>query len=687
VTLPPPSPPPLPPPPLVLERRFAVLMTSAAFLLALAVAWGQKARRAGRSWLRSAWRAALAAIPGPYHFDLVLRDLSARLPRADLDVAATILGRAYSSEMQTRELDVRKTVRLTIRRGLLPQFVFKPRRMASPIIVLQDVSQAMDLWRRKVDAFLVDLRRQGIVLDRWYFDADPRRLAEKPFGTPARLDSVLRRRPLSPLLIISDGAGLPATLAAGDREWLRLLADRTRRAWLTPVADVRLWPDELRAIPTSVWPMTRSGLTQAARDFAGVGRPRDAHLRRGVLMEGQVSVAEGERGSRLASLVPYPTTELVELLRQRFAPDVSDAVVLHLLAESGSHSGPVVRLSEAELRRSAEAVRAETPRLEAAVRSMLLGVLKDSEPAPGSAAHLRWQAAQALHEVVLADLQGSNAASAIADLQTLAHGPLWEEVRSAARFVPRTTELQEQLDTAIGSRHGPPRAGEEDEGRLMALHPMAWSWPGPREIAAASLATLALFAGGCQLHLFPAHSLEHVQDAYTLDYVAGAANASAQLQVGPADASNDATLPRQVNLYQDTHVFGRPISLSSAGPASVPLTPGDTGKYYQVRASLPGGNLAVSKPMWVPSDALILVLIDAQPWARVAVKGPGVDLAPQPTPFTTALAPGPYHLSYENGGVTPSMEKDVTVTGTSREFRYPMPGFDAKSTAADLVRR
>jgi hypothetical protein len=192
VTFPPPPPPPLPQPPLVPERRFVVLVSSAAFLLALAVAWRQKARRAGRRWLRSAWRAALAAVPGPYHFDLVLRDRSARLPRADLDVAATILGRAYSAEMQTRELDVRKTIRLTLRRGLLPQFVFKPRRMAAPIIVLQDVSQGMELWRRKVDAFLVDLRRQGIVLDRWYFDADPRRLAEKPFGTPLRIDSVLR---------------------------------------------------------------------------------------------------------------------------------------------------------------------------------------------------------------------------------------------------------------------------------------------------------------------------------------------------------------------------------------------------------------------------------------------------------------------------------------------------------------
>jgi len=531
------------------------------------------------------------------------------------------------------------------------------------------------------------LRRQGIILDRWYFDADPRRLAEKPFGTPARLDSVLRRRPLSPLLIISDGAGLPATLAAGDRQWLRLLADRIRRVWLTPVADVRLWPDELRAIPTNVWPMTRSGLTQAARELAGVAGERDAHVRARVVSEGQVSLDDVERVKRLASLVPYPTTGLVELLRQRFAPDVSDAVVLHLIAETGSHSGPVVRLSEAELRRCAAAVRAETPRLEAAVRSMLLGVLRDSQPAPGSAAHLRWKAAQAFHEVVLAGLQGSDAASAVADLQALAHGPLWEEVRRAAQFVPQTRELQKQLDAAIGSRQGPPRAEEEDEGRLMALHPMAWSWPGPREIVGASLAALALFAGGCQLHLFPAHSLEHVQDAYTLDYVAGAPNASPQLQVGPADVSIDATLPRRVNLYQDTQVFGLPISLSGAGPANVPLTPSDTGKYYQVRASLPGGNLAVSKPMWVPSDALILVLIDAQPWARVAVKGPGVDLAPQPTPFTTALAPGPYHLSYENGGVTPSMEKDVTVTRTSREFRYPMPGFDPKSTAAELIRR
>jgi hypothetical protein len=37
----------------------------------------------------------------------------------------------------------------------------------------------MSLWREKVRAFLGDLARQGIVIERWYFEGDPRRLSDR----------------------------------------------------------------------------------------------------------------------------------------------------------------------------------------------------------------------------------------------------------------------------------------------------------------------------------------------------------------------------------------------------------------------------------------------------------------------------------------------------------------------------
>ena len=68
---------------------------------------------------------------------------------------------------------------LTLRRGLLPQLVFRPRRTAQAILVFQDISQEMHIWRSKVDTFLADLVRQGVPLERWYFDGDPRRVADR----------------------------------------------------------------------------------------------------------------------------------------------------------------------------------------------------------------------------------------------------------------------------------------------------------------------------------------------------------------------------------------------------------------------------------------------------------------------------------------------------------------------------
>ena len=177
------------------------------FLAALAIFWALKTRHATHAWLRDTWASALAAAPGPYHFDLVLRDPPTRLPRADVEDAATILGRTFTPDALARQLDVRRSVRLTLRRGMLPQLVYKPRRTAQPILVLQDVSQDMRIWRPKIDTLLADLARQGVPLDRWYFDGDPRRVADQPFRATVGFETVLRKRPGAPVLIVSTGTG------------------------------------------------------------------------------------------------------------------------------------------------------------------------------------------------------------------------------------------------------------------------------------------------------------------------------------------------------------------------------------------------------------------------------------------------------------------------------------------------
>jgi hypothetical protein len=181
------------------------------------------------------WASALASAPGPYHVDLVLRDPPTRLPRADVEDAATILGRTFTPDALARQLDVRRSVRLTLRRGMLPQLVYKPRRTAQPILVLQDVSQEMRMWRPKIDTLLADLRERGV------------RTAAST-GTKRRRRSALRATVGVETVLRKVGCAGPHRqhrqrdrIVARHRRsaLLQALGESPRKSWLTPVSDLR----------------------------------------------------------------------------------------------------------------------------------------------------------------------------------------------------------------------------------------------------------------------------------------------------------------------------------------------------------------------------------------------------------------------------------------------------------------
>ncbi|MEQ1908949.1 MAG: hypothetical protein ABMA15_09000 [Vicinamibacterales bacterium] len=710
VDAPPPPAPEPPAPPRPLERRVAISLGSGLFLVALAGFWALKARDARRAWLRRAWSSALAALPGPYHFPLVLRDPIARLPRIDVEDAATIMGRAITNDLHARQLDVRRAVRRTVRNGLMPSFVFKPRRAMHTILVIQDISEDMKLWRSKVDLFLTDLRRQGIPLERYYFNADVRRISDAPNRVTTDLEVVFRRRPNSPVLIVSNGSGLAATFEAERAaesnlasSWLRGLGARERRSWLTPVSDPALWPAELDELPLRSWPMTRRGLAQAARDLVGADSQLPDGVRARILGEGRVSLDGLERMKRLASLVPYPTTDLVELLRRRFAPDVPDAVALHLLHDAGRIGAPVVRLSEEEIARCLAAVRFETPRLEAQVRQTLLRILAESEPAVGSAAHVRWEIADAVHRTALADLGIGDRAVAQATVDALSGGPMWEEMRTMMRLTPTVRSRDRAAGSTLSRLEVPTMGGQTNgaEGTPPKDPPawadrMPWTWPGVRELAPAALAALLVFVVGWRIGVLPVRALAHIQDAYRLEFVAGTPPALGAAPEGGVlqldrESSPAIAVPTTVDLYRESDLYQSGIDVSG-GPASITLTSGDIGKHYQVRARLPEGNLALSPSVWVPG-AGVIVLIDALPWARVTFKGDQVPTGAQTTPFSAVLKPGTYQLQLENGGLTPPLEQPITVSSpggeglslAERTFRFTMPGFDPNRTATELA--
>jgi hypothetical protein len=210
--------------------------------------WGV-ALRGARKWTARAWQSALAALPGPYHGTLVLKDYISRLPRADIEDTATVLGRSFDGGVRGTELDVLESLRRTLRSGLQPHLIFRPRRVQETIITLVDVSPSMAMYAQ--DRQLPRRRaRQGIALEAWFFDADVSAVARQPHGPDAarQLPAPAWRRPV---MILSAGAGVPVTWRtkrpgpAGCRNG--------RVVWITPIADPRPWPEALQrlSIPSS----------------------------------------------------------------------------------------------------------------------------------------------------------------------------------------------------------------------------------------------------------------------------------------------------------------------------------------------------------------------------------------------------------------------------------------------------
>ena len=227
--------------------------------------------------------------------------------------------------------------------------------------------------------------------------------------------------------------------------------------------------------------MTRRGLTQAARDLSGHGdfapRPtRDVVVTREDVM----------RMRQLASLVPQESPEVLELLRQQFAPDVPDAVHEWMIRDARQRqSDPAADTAErADLLR---ALRREAPRLEADARGRIIAWLRASEPPIGSAAHLRWQKDLALQELALAGLTGGDLERPLAALSELAGGPLWEEVRESLLLLPPVEGVSDRLRSVTGPPGGrgtPP----PDNGQLSGWLRRPRSWPGVREAVHAAAA-------------------------------------------------------------------------------------------------------------------------------------------------------------------------------------------------------
>lgn len=650
-------------------------LAAGTLLAALLPMWMIGLRRRADRWRDEAWREAMGRLPGPFHPQFSLRDLHVRLPRTDVEDAAILLGRSFMPGHFSRELDVTASLRRTLAEGLQPHLVFRARRAQRVVLVLQDVSQSMDMHTRRLDALCGDLTRQGIAIERMYFDGDPGAPAKRAFGAPIALDALLRSREHAPVLVLSTGFGAIAALRRADRGWLTALQRHSDRVWISPVTDTALWPDVLSQLAIPVLPLTREGLLRAAT-LLSRGESAQPSLKRVVTRVRAVTPQHVRTLRQIASLVPDPTPELLEVLRQRFTPDIPESAVVQTVGRRTGYANVPFTMTDADIRQALSEIRAENPQLERATRQYLLLLLDESRPEPGSAASLRWIAAVAVHRVHLAELDGRQDATWLQQVSWLSNGPLRDEVRGLVDRQPEAAAATRALRaiTMAPRRDDPAHYIRSRWG--VAIEPFRFGLPNVAQVILA--AAVALVVGGAVTQLSAFRVPARIgPDVFGIAYVEGAPGF---LQLQRVGAENRQT--QSITLYRNDAVAEQlPADLTV--PFRVPIDNTQGSAIYQVRTVLGNGAVSVSNAIWAPSRR---VTIDAQPWANVTVSSavPGFVPIKETTPLVVNLPEGQFQIRLENGGLTAERSETVVVSaGGERRFTYVMPGFQP----ADLVDR
>lgn len=178
-------------------------------------------------------------------------------------------------ETPVRDLDVSATIDETVRQGGFFTPVHGTRQVVPEYLVLVDRTNYRDQLAKLVDELLSRLRMDGVLITRYFFDADPRICFPFAEGaSPLDLRELGTRYPDHDLLIFSDAAGLFSVRTGELSHWVRQFSSWRQRAILTPVATSHWGSRESALIQQfAVLPATPAGLAHLVRR---VGRETSA---------------------------------------------------------------------------------------------------------------------------------------------------------------------------------------------------------------------------------------------------------------------------------------------------------------------------------------------------------------------------------------------------------------------------
>lgn len=220
------------------------------------------------------------------------------------------------------ELDINNTVDATVRNGGLPRLLFGSRKTSPEFLILVDRAGFDDQQARLQEELVRRLTEDGLYIDKYYFDRDPRVCYKNTQAPPRSLQELTVRHPEHYLVIFSDGAAFIHPLTGEPQRWLETLSLWPRRAILTPDAPgnwgYREWL--LNNLQLNVLPATKEGLT-ALVDVIGTGTVKEIPIRDGARPYPQLLE---DRPVRWLDRQPPGKAEIDELysqLRKYLGPD------------------------------------------------------------------------------------------------------------------------------------------------------------------------------------------------------------------------------------------------------------------------------------------------------------------------------------------------------------------------------
>jgi formylglycine-generating enzyme required for sulfatase activity len=165
-------------------------------------------------------------------------------------------------DIPSQRLNLKATLRQTIQAAGWFTPVSKTLKQLPEYLMLIDRASFKDHQARRIEVLFTKLLAEGVFVERYYFNVDPRRCYALNQSTPLRLNDLAVRHPDHHLMIFSDGKGLMNPNTEQVVDWIQEFVDWEQRSLFT-LEEPSQWDYREQALAKSdflIMPATEAGL-------------------------------------------------------------------------------------------------------------------------------------------------------------------------------------------------------------------------------------------------------------------------------------------------------------------------------------------------------------------------------------------------------------------------------------------